>query len=80
MPPRGLAPLSLPALSQAATYLANLLYTDNPPQRLVSKTNPKSQRNQSIRLKYEAGQSVPSLAREYGISKARVYEILKNSR
>jgi Mor family transcriptional regulator len=39
---------------------------------------PQPERNTEIRVRYaEGGWSIPELAREYGISNARIHQILK---
>ena len=80
MPSRGLNITSLPDHSQAAKYLLSTLYQIPPLQPVISKTNPKIDRNVEIRRLYAAGWSVPKLSREFGISKPRVYQILNNRR
>src|SRR5712691_9057068 len=40
------------------------------------QTQPKTLRNAEIRQRYAAGESMPALAAEYGISKQRVHQIL----
>jgi hypothetical protein len=69
-------------LENAVSHLVNQLY-----RRLPLPTSPQSQatpkqtgRNTEIRIRYKAGTSVPDLAREYGISKKRVYQILRGKR
>src|SRR5258706_10735649 len=42
--------------------------------------SPKIDRNSETYSLYSQGWSVPKLSREYGISKPRVYQILKNNR
>jgi len=41
------------------------------------KTPPKTDRNHSILLRVQQGQTIPDLAREYGISEQRVHQILR---
>jgi hypothetical protein len=69
-------------LEEAISSLVNQLYGDLPlPTSPQSQATPKQvKRNAEIRVKYEAGTSVPDLAREYGISKKRVYQILRGKR
>lgn len=67
-------------VSLAVQHLLSLLYKDkslplSPPS---GKTQKKTTRNAEIRAKYAAGVSVPELAKEYRISKERVYQILKD--
>lgn len=69
-------------LENAISRLVNRLYGGSPlPTSLQSQATPKQiERNAEIRGKYEAGISVPDLAKEYGISKKRVYQILRGRR
>ncbi|MBZ0304659.1 MAG: Hin recombinase [Anaerolineae bacterium] len=59
-----------------------MLYKDHPaPNYPVTDLNPpKSQRNEEIRHRYAAGETVPDLAREYGISEQRIHQILQGKR
>ena len=67
---------------EAVSALVNRLYPCSPPaQSPQSQSTPKkADRNAEIRAQYAAGMSVPDLAREYGISKNRVYQILRGKR
>jgi hypothetical protein len=69
-------------LENAVSHLVNQLYHGLPiPTLPRSQATPKQvERNAEIRAKYEAGTSVPDLAREYGISTKRVYQILQGKR
>ena len=79
MPPRGFDVTPLPSLESAVNLLLSLLY--EPDHHPVSfKTPPKTDRNQEVFDLYRGGWSVPRLSREFGISKPRIYQILKNSR
>jgi hypothetical protein len=80
MPPRGLDTTPLPPLETAVRVLLSHLYgpDSHPPMSL--KTPPKTDRNLDVFNLYQQGWSVPKLSREFGISKPRVYQILKNAR
>jgi len=67
---------------EAVSALVNRLYPgSSTPQSPQSQSTPKKvDRNAEIRAWYAAGMSVPDLAREYGISKNRVYQILRGKR
>jgi hypothetical protein len=69
-------------LEGAVSHLVNQLYLGLPlPTSPQSQATPKQvERNAEIRAKYEAGTGVPGLAREYGISTKRVYQILRGKR
>ena len=80
MPPRGIDHSPLPALENAVSVLLSLLYDADIHRPITFKTPPKPDRNSEIFNLYAQGWSVPKLSREYGISKPRVYQILKNIR
>jgi hypothetical protein len=69
-------------LEYAVSHLVNRLYGGLPlPTTPQSQATPKQvERNAEIRAKYKTGTSVPDLAREYGISKKRIYQILRGKR
>jgi hypothetical protein len=75
--PQGLPTPVCTPVDEAATSLVGLLY--NSPYQVSKPHNisdPK--RNSEIRARYaQGGWSIPKLAREYGISNARVHQILK---
>lgn len=54
----------------------------SPPYQPIKPHNtPQPARNAEIRARYaEEGFSIPELAREYGLSNARVHQILKHGR
>ncbi|MBL1138211.1 MAG: hypothetical protein D8M56_23145 [Chloroflexi bacterium] len=58
------------------------VYRDQPlPQEPINNSTPQeSSRNQLVENLYQSGVSVPALAKQFGISKARVYQILKDRR
>ena len=57
--------------------LYNFRAAPKEPQSDVVK---KPKRNAEIRQRYEEGESVPDLAKAFGISKPRIYQILKGRR
>jgi hypothetical protein len=67
---------------EAVFFLVNRLYpgSPTPPPPQSPSTPKKVDRNAEIRARYAAGMSVPDLAKEYGISKNRVYQILRGKR
>lgn len=79
MPLRGIQIPTLLALEDAVLKILNILYSGLPiPQTPLSAiTPPKIDRNNEIWAAYVDGESVPSLAKRYGISKPRIYQILK---
>jgi len=75
MPPRGLNNTFVPHPNEAVDILLALLYQT--PRIPVAATNePKSERNLTIRKLYGEGLSIPKLARQFGLSNARVHQIL----
>jgi len=70
------------SFEEAVSALVNRLYPGSAaPSAPQSQSTPKKvDRNAEIRARYAAGMSVPDLAREYGISKNRVYQILRGKR
>ncbi len=77
MPPRGFEATFAPDVNVAAASLLAILYSV-PYPRPVSKSVYKVDRNSEIGSLYNSGWSVPKLAREYRISKVRVYQVLKH--
>ena len=69
-------------LENAISHLVNQLYRGLPlPTSPQSQATPKQvKRNAEIRARYTEGTSVPDLARDYGISSKRVYQILRGKR
>jgi hypothetical protein len=69
-------------LEEAVSCLVNRLYSGSPasPSSRSQSTSKKVVRNVEIRARYAQGVSVPDLAREYGISKNRVYQVLRGKR
>jgi hypothetical protein len=69
-------------LENAVSHLVNQLYHGLPiPASPQPQATPKQvARNAEIRAKYKAGTSVPDLAKRFGISKNRIYQILRGKR
>ena len=78
MPPRGLDHTAVPQLAEAIEVLLAILYS---PEYYIpapaSDNGPKTERNEELCMLYTQGWSVPTLVAKFGISKARVYQILK---
>lgn len=70
------------SFEEAVSALVNRLYPGSPPPSAPQSqdTLKKADRNAEIRAWYASGMSVPDLAKEYGISKNRVYQILRGKR
>ena len=81
VPPRGFEDLASLTLSQAALRILDWLYDGIPlPQVLQpNQTQPKLARNDEIRKRYAAGETLVALAAEYCISKQRVQQIVTGS-
>ena len=73
---------SVHSLEDAAQRILNLLYGDQPPSKFpISNLTPKkTRRNQELRQRYADGESVPDLAKAFGISEQRVHQILRGKR
>ena len=81
MPPRGLDHSPVPNLVDASQFLLSLLYAQPREPAPPPKNARKSKRNADIRRRYASGEwSIPMLAREYGISNARVHQIIHRKR
>ncbi len=80
MPPRGLDTTPLPDLEGAVSLLLSWLYDPDLYHPVTFKTPPKTTRNSEVSTLYMLGWGVPKLSREFGISKPRVYQILKAAR
>jgi DNA invertase Pin-like site-specific DNA recombinase len=67
---------------EAVASLVKRLYPGAPPSSTAQspRTRKKRNRNADIRARYAQGVSVPDLAKEYGISRNRVYQILREKR
>ena len=79
MPPRSIDTISVSHLDEAIDRLVWRLYMGRIPQTtpITDKTASKRNRNRHIRARYEAGEGLSELARVYGISKQRVWEIVQ---
>ena len=69
----GLSPvwgISVHSLEDAAQHILKLLYGDQPPSEspISNLTPKKTRRNQELRQRYDDGESVPDLAKAFGIS------------
>ncbi len=80
VPPRSLHDTSLPDLEEAVAAVLTGLYNTGVHRPVTFKTLPKIDRNSEIVTLYQNGLSIPKLARRYGISNARVHQILRNTR
>ena len=81
MPPRSLDDTSVPSLVDATQVLLAILYAQHREPAPPAKNAPKLKRNTEIRKLYATGDwSIPKLARKYGISNARVHQILHGRR
>ena len=81
----GLSPvwgISVHSLEDAAHRILKLLYADQPPSKTpISNVTPKKiHRNAEIKRRYADGESVPDLAKAFGISEQRVHQILRGRR
>jgi Mor family transcriptional regulator len=78
VPPRGLDHTAVPHLVDATQILLAVLYSPDtyvpvpPPENI-----PKTERNAEICRLYVQGWSVPHLSEKCGVSKTRIYQILK---
>src|SRR5574337_1112899 len=77
MPPRGFQAPSVPDLENAAQTLLAVLYAV-PPEPLITKTTPKTDRNAELRALYAQGWTPKKLSQKYGISRTRVHEIVRS--
>ena len=78
MPPRGFEHTVVPDLVDASMILLAVLYHPATYIPVPPPFNaPKHDRNDEICTRYLEGWSIRRLSREYGVSKARVYQILK---
>lgn len=70
---------SVHTLEGATQRILKLLYGDEtlPPTPISNKIPQKTARNEAIRRRYAAGESVPELARAFRVSQQRVHQILR---
>lgn len=81
MPHRGIYAPSFPALDAAIRTILDHLYRGRPPPDMPSpnRTRSKHKRNEEIRARYEAGETLEQLAKVYGMSFQRIQQIAKAS-
>ena len=58
-------------------FLKELYQFQTPPDQPQNDIGEKKQRNAEIRERYAKGETIPELARAYGISNARVHQIIR---
>ena len=82
MPLRGLQPRSCSTPALASARLIGRLYTGQRPSDvpLSGETPPQTNRNQHIRERHAAGETISDLAREFGISPQRMSQIVRGKR
>ena len=78
MPHTGLEPRGYFSIRDAIWKSLKFLY-DGIPSR-IDRLLSAEQRNREIGQRYLAGESVPRLAKSFGVSKPRIYQILKGLR
>jgi hypothetical protein len=76
--PTGFDITRVPSMNTAIRRVLDLLYhgIPRPTQPVLPEYHSKVERNQQIRARYAAGESIADLAREYKISDQRVFQIL----
>lgn len=81
VPHSGLGFPSVPSLEEAVQRILSLVYahTPLPSQPISGREPPKTERNLEVARLYSLGVSVPELAKHFGISVQRVYQILKST-
>jgi len=79
MPPRSIDTISVFHLDEAMDRLVWRLYMGRISRStpITDRTAIKSRRNHRIRARYEAEEGLSELARAYGISKQRVWQIVR---
>lgn len=75
MPSRGFKITPIPQIPEAVETILTLLYRDIY-RKLRPLNDPKTNRNAQIRALHNAGWSGPQIAAHFGISSARVYQVL----
>lgn len=78
MTPTGFDITRLPSLNTAIQRVLDLLYAGIPrsTKPVIQKHISKSERNQQLRTRYAAGESLADLARNYDLSDQRVFQII----
>ena len=76
--PQGFQPIPRPSASALAATILQRLYDwlPDPEQSISGNHEIKTDRNEEIRQRYAAGEDARRLAEEYGISIARLHQIL----
>lgn len=82
MPLRGLYSAPLTQADKAILKFSNLLYKEKPSSKIPisDESKPKYERNADLKSRYRAGESIPKLAEVFGISWARVHQIIHSRR
>ena len=75
----GLLVRPLPSLQDAVLGLIERLYAGivPPDKPITGKSEPKTERNNEVKRLYSIGWKVPDIAKYFGVSVPRVYQILK---
>lgn len=65
---------------ESVRRILKALYIDHPPVEspVNRRTKEKKERNKKIRSRYEDGDTLKTLSEEFGISIARVHEIIRS--
>ncbi len=79
-PQAAFSPYHYPSLHNAVQLLLAYLYRGLRKSKPQTNNTPKLERNAEVRALHVEGWSVPELSVKFGISRSRVYEILKASR
>ena len=66
--------------SSTKFFLSQLYQLEKPSDTPLTDNPKKQSRNDEIRQRYADGESVPDLAKHFGISKTRIYQIPKGKR
>jgi hypothetical protein len=79
VPHRGLYGSTFPELDAAVQTVLQILYKDQPPptRPLSNRVSLMQKRNDEIRSRFKAGETIAELSAAYGISKQRVHQIVK---
>ncbi len=77
----GLFGTAIPSLESSPEYILRWLYSGPEPTSPVNALKPtKTERNANIRELYATGNTLEQIACQYSISKARVWEIVRQCR